>query len=81
MKNISEMHEKTPPIHSTNNSRPFVNLLLGHVQRAGGLASFAGPRVHGLVKHAQWQAEFGTPSDARAPWEYAFLDGCMYGCR
>ena len=59
----------------------FVIHLLGNVQRAGGVAYFERPRVHGLVKHAQWQAEFGTPSDAKAPWEYAFPDCCMYGCR
>ena len=46
-----------------------------------GLASFEGPKAHGLVKYEQWRAEFGSPQEPRAPWEYAFPTGCMYGCR
>ncbi len=59
----------------------FVIQLLAHVKLAGGLASFEGPRLHGLAKYEQWQAEFGTSQEAKAPWEYAFPDECMYGCR
>ena len=47
----------------------FVVQLIGHVKLAGGLASFKWPREDGLVKHAQWQAEWGTPAEAKAPWQ------------
>ena len=54
---------------------------LEHSDAAGSLASFEGPRSHDLVAGDEWASRFGPPEAPRGRWEYAFPDGCMFGCR
>ena len=60
---------------------------LEHLDGAGCLASFEGPRAHALVAGDEWRQHFGTAESSKAKasprgrWRYVLPDGCMYGCR
>ena len=54
---------------------------LEHLDAAGCLASFEGPRTHGLVASDGWRQRFGPIEAPRGRWQYATPDGCMFGCR
>jgi hypothetical protein len=59
----------------------FVLDLMVHLDVVGGLASFEGPRQHGLTKLPLWTQVLGTQTAPTPPWQYSFPDGCMYACR
>ena len=52
--------------------------LLEHCGASGVLASFEGPRTHGLLHRSAWQDRFGTITEPKGVWRYARPDGCMY---
>ncbi|CAK0865466.1 unnamed protein product, partial [Prorocentrum cordatum] len=54
---------------------------LEHLDGAGCLASFEGPRAHALVASAEWQQRFGSAEAPRGRWRYVLPDGCMFHCR
>ncbi|CAK0811447.1 unnamed protein product, partial [Prorocentrum cordatum] len=54
---------------------------LEHLDGAGCLASFEGPRAHALVASVEWQQRFGSAEAPRGRWRHVLPDGCMFHCR
>ena len=52
---------------------------LEHQAEHGRLASFEGPRLHGLLTSEKWTSRFGPTFAPTPPWRYASPDGCL--CR
>ena len=51
---------------------------LEHQQERSLLASFEGPRVHALLRHARWIVKFGTIDKPKPPWRYIEPNQCCF---